>query len=110
MADEHPALVAERMRVRVLAAPLDDTVPMSFGRLDRRQVCLVEIDAGGLTGFGESWVNYPAWGPVERVATLCEGVAPRLLGYDVADPGSVQDRLARVLLPVDRHWGATGPI
>lgn len=94
-------LRAERLRVRILDAPLDDSVPMSFGRLVRRQVCVVEIDARGLTGVGESWINYPAWASHERVATLREVWRP-LLGQDVTDPECVQQTLARQLVPVGR--------
>jgi len=103
-------LIAERMRVRVLSAPLADAVPMSFGRLANRQVCLVEVEAGGVTGVGESWVNYPAWAPTERVATLCEGIAPLLLGMEVSDPVEVQQRLSSELVPLGRQWGAVGPV
>lgn len=103
-------LRAERMRVTVLSAPLDQTVPMSFGSLADRRVCLVQIDAGGLTGIGESWINYPAWAPRERLATLCDGIAPLLIGRDVADPRQVQRELTTRLLPVGRQWGAPGPI
>lgn len=104
------ALRAERMRVRVLSAPLDDDVQMSFGSLTSRRVCLVEVEAEGLVGIGESWINYPAWAERERLATLCEGVAPLLLGKDVSDPEQVQRDLMGRLLPVGRQWGAPGPV
>lgn len=100
----------ERIRVRVLEAPLAEPVPMSFGQLTHRQVCLLEVEAGGLTGIGESWINYPAWGAAERVATLCEGVAPLLLSVPETDPRLVAERLAGTLLPVGRQWGALGPL
>ena len=103
-------LVVDRLRVTVLSAPISDAVPMSFAQLDNRQVCLVEVSADGVTGVGESWVNYPAWGPVERVATLCEGVAPLLLGMNVSDPPAALRILAQRLLPVARQWGAPGPV
>ncbi len=104
------ALTAERLRVTVLSAPLDEDVPMSFGSLADRRMCLVEVHAGGLVGLGESWINYPAWAARERLATLCDGIAPLLLGRDVSDPALVQEALACRLLPVGRQWGAPGPI
>lgn len=105
-------VVADRVRVTVLSAPLDgdEAVPMAFGRLADRRACLVEIEADGIVGLGESWINYPAWAPQERLATLCEGAAPLLLGRDVANPRLVLEDLAERLLPIGRQWGALGPI
>ncbi len=104
------ALPIERIRVSILSAPISDTVPMSFGQLDDRRVCLVEVSAGGVTGVGESWVNYPGWAHAERIATLCEGVAPHLIGLDALDPPAALDVLTTALLPVGRQAGAIGPI
>lgn len=103
-------LAIDRIRVSILSTPIDDAVPMSFGRLNDRRVCLVEISAGGLTGIGESWINHPAWSHAERIATLCEGVAPHLFGRDALDPEGTLDALAAILVPVGRQAGAIGPI
>ncbi|MGH3749690.1 MAG: mandelate racemase/muconate lactonizing enzyme family protein, partial [Micromonosporaceae bacterium] len=46
----------------------------------------------------------------ERMATLCDGVAPLVLGQDVSDPERVCQELRRRLLPIGRQWGAPGPI
>ena len=100
----------ERIAVSILHVPIDDVVPMSFGRLEGRQSCIVEVESGGLTGIGESWINYPSWAPSERVATVMEGVAPLVLGADVDHPRTFLDELARVLVPIGRQWGALGPI
>jgi L-alanine-DL-glutamate epimerase-like enolase superfamily enzyme len=83
---------------------------MSFSSIATRYACLVELSAGGLVGLGESWVNYPAWGYVERTATLLNGVAPLLLATEVSDPRVVHRRLVDALSPVGRQWGAPGPI
>lgn len=103
-------LPVECVRISVLTAPLEDQVPMSFGGLQARQVCVVQVCAGGLEGMGESWINYPPWAPAERMATLTQGVAPRLIGMDAADPAGVLDGLAAALLPVGRQAGAPGVI
>jgi len=83
---------------------------MSFSALTQRRACLVEVHAGGLVGVGESWVNYPSWGWVERLATLTEGIAPLLVGTDVSDVVGVHARLRDTLTPLGRQWGAPGPI
>lgn len=103
-------LLVERVRVSVLTAPLENQVPMSFGGLQARQVCVVQVCAGGLEGTGESWINYPPWAPAERMATLTRGVAPQLIGRDAADPSGALNELAAALLPVGRQAGATGVI
>lgn len=103
-------LSIERMSVTILSAPVVDAVPMSFGQLDARQACILEIDVDGVSGLGESWINYPAWAPRERTATLLEGVAPLLIGTRFSSPRHVQQMLLETLLPIGRQWGATGPI
>lgn len=72
-------MIAERLRVTILSVALDDEVRMSFSSLRARRACLVEVEAGGLVGVGESWINYPTWAHRERVETLCEGLAPHIL-------------------------------
>ena len=63
-----------------------------------RDMVLVEVEADGVVGIGQSWVNYPAWAATERVATLARGVVPLLAGLDVTVPGRVQDHLVREAL------------
>lgn len=103
-----PELPVERMRVSVLSAPLEQQVSMSFGGLQSRQVCLVEVGAAGLSGVGESWINYPPWAAPGRMAALVEGVAPRLLGMDASNPETVLQELSAALLPIGRQAGALG--
>lgn len=104
------ALVADRIVVRVLSAPLKEPIPMSFSRLTSRNMCLVEVHAGGMVGIGESWINYPQWAATERTATLLEGVAPHVLGTEVSDPHAVLDHIKHAMAGVGRQWGARGPI
>lgn len=106
-----PDLAVQRLAVRILEAPLlDDTVPMSFAQLTHRRVCLVELEADGVIGVGESWINYPPWAPAERVATLCDGAADAVLGREVSDPVATHRALVESLVPLGRQWGAPGPI
>ncbi|GAC1309533.1 MAG: mandelate racemase/muconate lactonizing enzyme family protein [Acidimicrobiales bacterium] len=98
----------DRTTVRLFEA--DTPLQVSFGSLDVRRMCLVEIEAGGLVGRGESWINWPAWSVVERVATFREGVFPLLAGADALDREAVLSHLIGTLLPLGRQWGAEGPI
>lgn len=100
-----------RTRARVLRAPVADGIAMSFAPLRHRTMVLVEIEtADGHVGYGESWVNYPAWAPEERLATLREGVFPLVLGKDATDVRRLQRELKDALTPIGRQWGAPGPI
>ncbi|TQL66396.1 L-alanine-DL-glutamate epimerase-like enolase superfamily enzyme [Nocardioides albertanoniae] len=98
-------------RIRVLRAPVRDGIAMSFAPLRHRTMVLVSLsDTDGRTGHGESWVNYPSWAPVERVATLREGVLPLLAGREVDDVSAVHAELCQHLDPLGRQWGAIGPV
>lgn len=97
--------------VRVLTAPVLDGTAMSFAPLKRRATVLLELETrNGLVGFGESWVNFPEWAPIERLATLREGVLPLLLSEDSRRITYLHRVMTQTLTPVGRQWGAPGPI
>ena len=100
----------DRVRITVLSAPVAEPILMSFSQLASRDMVLVEILADGLTGRGESWVNYPSWAAKERVATLEDGLVPLLVDVDVSDPRAVHRMLEERLARLARQWGAPGPI
>ena len=100
----------EQISISMLAVPTDDPVPMSFASMTERRTCLVEVFAGGLTGIGESWINYPPWAAAERMALFTQGVAPLVLGQDATDPAGLQRQLLEKLLPMGRQAGAPGPV
>lgn len=98
-------------RLRVLRAPIDDPVAMSFAPLRSRTMVLIEIEtADGRIGLGESWVNYPPWATQERAATLREGVFPLVLGADADRITLLQREMCTRLEPIGRQWGAPGPV
>lgn len=98
-------------RVRLLRAPVDSGIAMSFAALPARTMVLVEIETGdGLVGRGESWANFPAWVAEERVATLTRGVFPLIVGEDARRINFLHRLLRHKLEPMGRQWGAPGPI
>lgn len=98
------------LRVHVLLAPLVEPIRMAHGTLGRRPTVLVEVEeAGGVVGWGESWVNFPPWAWRERVATIEDGIRPLVLGADARDVEGLWARLEAALLPMARQWGAVGP-
>jgi L-alanine-DL-glutamate epimerase-like enolase superfamily enzyme len=99
------------VRVRILSAPVEAEVVMSFGALAARSMALVEVEsASGLVGYGESWINWPPWAGIERRATFEHGIAPLLLGEDARAIATLHSRMLARLEPLGRQWGAPGPI
>ncbi|AMM31587.1 hypothetical protein SA2016_0899 [Sinomonas atrocyanea] len=103
-------LTVERIAFRLLEAPAESAVQMSFGSITMRRAFLVEVTAQGVTGVGETWVNHPDWGWRERVATLEDGIAPLMLGMALSHPSQAHVRLAEKLVGIGRQWNALGPI
>lgn len=104
-----PPLVSAR--VEVLRADTSDGLAMSFAALTARTMVLVSITGdNGVTGVGESWVNFPSWAPAERLATLADGVLPLLRGGQSRTPSEWHSLLDEALHPIGRQWGAPGPI
>jgi L-alanine-DL-glutamate epimerase-like enolase superfamily enzyme len=84
---------------------------MAHGTLTARTCVLVEVvEASGLSGWGESWTNFPPWAWRERLATLEEGIRPLLLGADPLNPDVLWRRMHDALIPMARQWGAVGPV
>ncbi len=79
-----------------LASPFET----SFGRQATRDCVLLEVNAEGLTGYGECVADYAPGYASETVGTawyiLQEFIVPPLLGQDVADPEDFQTRAAGV--------------
>jgi D-galactarolactone cycloisomerase len=79
-------------RVYHLSAPLEKPYQTTFGTMTHRQAVVITLTAdGGVTGIGESWINFPLWAPWERVAAFTLGYFPRIVGKVIEDiPGFVR--------------------
>ncbi len=94
-----------------LTAPLDRPISTSFGAMHQRNAVLVGLrDERGITGWGESWTNFPGWSGQERVAILTEALVPQVLGREAADVETLYDELSHRLRHLMVQWGAPGPI
>lgn len=80
-------------------------IPLSCGVLTHRNFGLVRVDTDdGLTGWGETSVNFPPWTYRERAATIEEGLAPLLLGQTLTDVLTLRDRMVGAMRPFTRMW------
>lgn len=63
--------------MNVLRAKVADGVAISFAPMTHRTMVLVTVTSSdGISGHGESWVNFPSWAYNERISTLIDGIAP----------------------------------
>lgn len=86
-------------------AELTKPIPLSCGSLTHRNFGLVRVEIeGGITGWGETSINFPPWSYRERVATIEEGLAPLMIGEDAADVLQLRDRMVSATLPFTRMW------
>jgi L-alanine-DL-glutamate epimerase-like enolase superfamily enzyme len=97
--------------VHVLAAPSAQPIRMAHGTMTTRRTVLVEIEeSSGVTGWGESWVNFPPWAWRERLATIEDGLKPLLVGADPTDRDALWATMYGAMIPMARQWGAIGPV
>src|SRR5262245_11567788 len=99
------------VRALLLAVPLAQPTDLPTGRWQRRQnlIAIVETSAG-ISGVGEIWVNFPAWGCADRIAVLREVIRPLLVGETLDRPERLYEKMTRRLTPLASRWGAWGPV
>ena len=99
------------VRTLTLADQLAEPVRTSFGAMTARHAILVNVRTDeGLSGWGESFGNFPSWAPFERIRTISDGLAPLLLGEDPLEPERLHRKLRVATATLSRQWGAPGPI
>ncbi|MFB3827195.1 MAG: mandelate racemase/muconate lactonizing enzyme family protein [Bryobacteraceae bacterium] len=105
-----PMAIAES-RLYHLQAPTEQPVKTAFGVMTARHLVLLELrDELGNRGFGESWINFPAWAPGERVAAFRTAFLPYLKGRQVEDiPAFIRD-MGRAFRGPAVQSGTTGPL
>lgn len=90
----------ERMILREIRMPLLSFFETSFGRTRDRRIILVEVRAGGISGWGEVTAGETPFYNEETTATawhiIREFVAPRLLGAELPAAAEIGSRLAHI--------------
>ena len=98
-------------KVRHHQVQITHQVKTAFGAMNERHgVFLVLEDTDGHRGVGESWVNFPAWGPWERAATLERFMVPFLEKRQIDDIPAFVSELYRASLGAAQQSGTVGPL
>ncbi|MDQ3027793.1 MAG: mandelate racemase/muconate lactonizing enzyme family protein [Pseudomonadota bacterium] len=107
-----PALPRVRKLVaHVLRWPVATPVRTSFGVMRDRPMVLVQAeDAGGISGWGEVWCNFPAVGAEHRARLVASVFAPAVVDADLGTPGAAFERLTRMSAVLAIQAGEPGPI
>ena len=83
---KHPPFVVESAFVRHEQTPIAHPVKTAFGVMKARHaVFLIVEDETGKAGVGESWINFPVWGFLNRIHDFEEAVIPFLTGLEVVN-------------------------
>ena len=86
-------------------AELARPIPLACGVLTHRNFGLIRIETdAGVTGWGETSVNFPPWVYRERIATIDEGLAPLLVGENALDTLRLRDRMVTATRSFTRMW------
>jgi L-alanine-DL-glutamate epimerase-like enolase superfamily enzyme len=102
--------VIERVRVALIAAPLDEPIVAPFGTVTTRHNILVRVETSdGCFGLGEAWGNFPPWGCRDRVEILTRVVRPLLVGQRLDQPARLYALAAEKMQRLANQLGAPGP-
>ena len=105
-----PTIITDA-RVYRLEAPVEAVVRTSFGSMNKRTALLLSLRTrDGLLGWGESWVNFPAWAACERHLAFTQAYLPYLKGRKVNTIPTFMHEMARAFLGPARQAAATGPL
>lgn len=99
------------IKMHILSVPLTKPQNLSFAKMQSRNTLIIEVITNkNIIGIGESWINFPPWGGVERKATLEQGLFPLLIGENPLEINHIHQNLLNKLTGVGRQWGALGII
>ncbi len=94
------------VKITVLRVPLSEPIKASFGYMTHRMSALVHLATDtGITGVGETWINFPYWNYKERVTTVTDGLRPLLLGEDPLRISYLWEKMYSSLLGPFRQYG-----
>lgn len=94
------------VRFVALRHPLAEPIRLAWGPMTHRHfgLVLIETDAG-ITGVGETSVNFPHWAITERRATVEAGVRHLLVGEDPLRVEHLWQKMYHSLIRLGLLWG-----
>jgi D-galactarolactone cycloisomerase len=94
------------VRYLALQYPLTTPLKLAWGWMTHRNFALVLIETdAGLTGIGETSVNFPQWSIKERKITIEEGLRPLLVGENPLEIERLWQKLYDALSRLGLLWG-----
>jgi L-alanine-DL-glutamate epimerase-like enolase superfamily enzyme len=94
------------VRFIALRYPLAEPLRLAWGPMTHRQFGLIEIETdAGITGLGETSVNFPHWSLKERRATVEDGLRHLLVGEDPLRVEALWEKMYRALIRLGLLWG-----
>lgn len=105
-----PPVRLARVETVVLRMALERPMRASFGVMDARCALLIRVeDAEGAHGWGETWCNWPTYGPEHRALTIEHTLAP--IAFEAARaPAELFEELTRRTAVLAIQTGEHGPI
>ena len=104
-------MVINDAKVYRLEEPVESVVRTAFGSMTKRTALLLSLrDQDGAVGWGESWVNFPAWAAAERQIAFAQAYLPYLKGRRVAEIPAFIQTMARAFMGPAQQAAATGPL
>lgn len=97
------------IRPLLLDVPTETAVKVPMGTMQRKHLFMLVETSTGFLGLGETWGNFPAWGPTDRLDLLRHVVRPLLCGETLDDPRRLYAMMEARLRPIGNQWGALGP-
>ncbi len=105
------AIAIREAKLYHLQVPVEQAVKTSFGVMTARHLVLLEArDELGNVGFGESWINFPAWALAERVAAFQTAFLPYLKGKDAGDIAGFIAAMFKAFRGPAVQSGTVGPL
>lgn len=93
------------VRFHLCQQALQRPIPLSCGVLTHRNFGLIEVETdAGLTGWGETSINFPPWAAYERKATIEQGLAPLLKGRNPLEIARLWNDMRQATRSFSRMW------
>ncbi|MFT5196713.1 MAG: D-galactarolactone cycloisomerase, partial [Candidatus Promineifilaceae bacterium] len=107
----HRPITITNAFIRHEQTPILHPVKTAFGTMTARHaVFLIVENEAGQTGVGESWVNFPVWGHLNRIHDFEEAIIPFLVKCEIGHIPDTVCQLYDLLKGPAQQSGTIGPL